>query len=442
MRSKQSHQPVDEFSSRTPGNDPIGVLRGLRAVREWAPWVILFLYFYSNLVDRIYPIGTSAAFYFFIILAAICLLTSRNNKRSHVIVVLAVAAYFLLNPLLKSEGPLAAVAAVQDVSIPIVALLLGYASRSDPGALEKINFLYFPFVSYGVLQVALFHLGQFSTVLPWDARYVEAMRAAGLSVNQSELLRFFGTLNSFFHYQLIMVVVPVFLWVFRKSVRHRRLLIANTILAVAAVVMFQERMPIVVLGLISLVFAILGQGRLRIAGFLGFAGVIILALLISNFGDKENESDPGLRMSNAVTINVERDTSMTTRTKIAREMLNLVDADNIFFGMESRRLLPAYEKWSENGLISPHNLYLFLLLAFGLAGVALMVALGVWIALTFIRPQPRPEVKLLLIALSLAYLFLGMFHLSLVSKAGILFFFVIGFSKSGGYLNLSPGRGD
>ncbi len=104
-------------------------------------------------------------------------------------------------PLLKEEGILVAIAATKDVALPLSGILLGYLLLCHKRNLELLNCLYLPFVGYGLLQAWAFHTNMLGTLLPWDSTHVDQMRAPGMSVYQTNTLRFFGTLNSFFHYQ-------------------------------------------------------------------------------------------------------------------------------------------------------------------------------------------------------------------------------------------------
>lgn len=407
-------------------------------------FAIIFLFFFSNLIDRIQPVGASAAFFAVVGLAAAFHCISRRLVIWQYAVV-GVAAYFALFPLLKEEGILVAVAATKDVALPLSGILLGYLLLCHKRNLEVLNCLYLPFVGYGLLQAWAFHTDRLETLLPWDAAYVDQMRAAGMSVYQTNALRFFGTLNSFFHYQLICLIVPILLWVRYDQIRRHRLLLLNTILACLFLVVLQERTPVAVLATLSLVAIVFGKGQSRQAGWAGLAIAVTLAGIIGFFGGNaaSNESDAELRMRNMVKLQIDSDTSVQERLDIWREMLTLITPNNVCTGRSPAELLPGNEAWSTGRHLSPHNIYLFFVLAYGVVGLVLyfgLLARLIWSAVT--SERLTSDMKLFMSGLGIAYLFLGVFHLSFLSKLGFLFCWILGLAMAdrdaaGGAIRLS-----
>lgn len=393
-------------------------------------FAIIFLFFFSNLIDRIEPVGASAAFF------AIVGLAAALNCISHRLViwqsaVIGVAAYFALFPLVKGEGVLVAVAATKDVALPLSGILLGYLLLCHKRNLEVLNCLYLPFVGYGLLQAWAFHTDRLETLLPWDVAHVEQMRAAGMSVYQTNALRFFGTLNSFFHYQLICLIVPIMLWVRYDQIRRHRLLLLNTILACLFLVVSQERTPVAVLAILSLVAIVFGKGQSRLAGWAGLAIAVTLAVIIGFYGGNaaSNESDAELRMRNMVKLQFDSDTAVQERLEIWREMLTLITLNNVSTGRSPAELLPGNEAWSSGRHLSPHNVYLFFVLAYGVVGLVLyfgFLARLVWSVVA--SERLTLDIKLFMSGLGIAYLFLGVFHLSFLSKFGFLFCWILGLS--------------
>lgn len=415
-------------------------------------FAIILLFLFSNLIDRIMPIGASAAFYALTGLAFLLHVLSAKLQKWQ-LAVIGVAAYFSIFPLVKGEHILVAVAAAKDLSLPIAGILLGYLLLSRQQSFDILNRLYLPFVAYGLLQAWAFNSESLATLLPWDDAYVRKMISAGLSVYQTNDLRLFGTLNSFFHYQLIAVVVPVLLWIYRDRVSQRRLLALNTVFMLILIIVLRERTPVAVLGLISIVFILGGKGRIRIAGCYGLAVVFALAFIISSNGRAaeliesvaspfgrateinesdtklRNESDADLRMANMLMLRVDSDTSSRARMAIWREMLEYITPANILFGRSPGELLPGYETWCEGKHLSPHNVYLFFVLAYGLLGLAIFFLLVLNLVVSCcVERSLSDEKRLFLVALTLGYLLIGMFHLSFVSKFGFLFCWILGVS--------------
>jgi len=395
-------------------------------------FAIIFLFFFSNLIDRIQPVGASAAFFAVVGLAAALHCISRRLVIWQYAVI-GVAAYFSLFPLLKGEGRLVAVAATKDVALPLSGILLGYLLLCHKRNLELLNCLYLPFVGYGLLQAWSFHTNTLETLLPWDSTYVDQMRAAGMSVYQTNALRFFGTLNSFFHYQLICLIVPILLWVRYDQIRRHRLLLLNAILTCLFLVVLQERTPVAVLAILSLVAIVFGKGQSRQAGWAGLTIAVTLVGIIGFFGGNaaSNESDAELRMRNMVKLEIDSDTALQERLKIWREMLTLITSNNVCTGRSPAELLPGNEAWSTGRHLSPHNTYLFFVLAYGVVGLVLyfgLLARLIWSAVT--SERLTSEMKLFMSGLGIAYLFLGVFHLSFLSKLGFLFCWILGIAMA------------
>lgn len=426
----------------------LGSRHAMRALTSFAEkanpifaFAIIFLFLFSNLIDRIYPVGASAAFYAVVGLAA-ALQCVAHRLVAWQYAVIGVAGYFVLSPLLKGESVLVAVAATKDLALPLSGILLGYFLLRSPRNMEILNCLYLPFIGYGLLQAVTFHTGTLATVLPWDAAYIQSMRDAGLSVYQTDLLRFFGTFNSFFHYQLLCVLVPILLWVRRDQIRHHKLLIVNTVLAYFFLVLMKERTPLAVLAFLSISAIIFMNGRWRVAGVAALAGVVLAMSLAVAMGPSgaagalggkvaPNESDADLRMKNLVTMEVKKDASVKARVEIWQDMLTYITPSNALLGFSAGKLLPGYEAWNPEKLISPHNLYLFFVLAYGIVGLVLFFGLlsrlvwavrgGGW---------PRSDMNVFVFSLGLAYLLIGILHLSLLSKLGFFFWWVLGIGMS------------
>lgn len=422
-------------------------------------FAIIFLFFFSNLIDRIYPAGASAAFYGVVGLAA-ALQCVAHRLVAWQYAVIGVAGYFALFPLLKGEGVLVAVAATKDLALPLSGILLGYFLLRGQRTMEILNCLYLPFIGYGLLQALTFHTGTLATLLPWDAAYIQTMRDAGLSVYQTDLLRFFGTFNSFFHYQLLCVLVPILLWVRRDRIRHHKLLIVNTVLAYLFLVLMKERTPLAVLAFLSISAIVFMNGRWRVAGVASLAGGVLamsLAVAMGTSGGEvaqtqnesgagalfssgtsggeaartQNESDADLRMRNMVTMEVKEDASVKARVEIWQDMLTYITPSNALLGFSAGKLLPGYEAWNTEKLISPHNLYLFFVLAYGIVGLVLFFGLLSWQVWAVLGGGwPRSDTNVFVFSLALAYLLIEIFHLSLLSKLGFFFFWVLGIGMS------------
>ncbi|MFZ2162807.1 MAG: O-antigen ligase family protein [Sideroxyarcus sp.] len=399
----------------------------------------LFLFFFSNLVDRLVFCGASFSFYLLVCIGATYYIIRESTVRWRIAVLIPII-YFSIFQILKGEEVWSAIAAVKDLCVPIMAVLLGYSVFSRHSVLNMLNWLFLPFVVYGLIQVVSFELDSMREVLPWDIAQMDLMTASGVkSLYQSSQLRFFGTLNSFFHYQLIVAIMPLFLWLNRAQLKHRWLLVCNSLLAIVLVVMFRERTPLIVLGVFSIMFLAFGNRQLRMVGFSGSVGVCVVAfgLAFANFGgalnqsgpDKGgslNESDPELRMQNVIYLNLDRDTSTVERLAIWKEALKELTAENIVFGKSPSMLLPGYEARSPESHISPHNFFLFILLAYGLVGAGLFFGFLFLVYYDLLGNTAHLEWRLFMGALLLAFILLSIYHVPFIGKLGFMFFLFLG----------------
>lgn len=401
-------------------------------VNTFFAFAIISLFFFSNLIDRIQPVGASAAFFAVVGLAAV-IYTMSGRLVKWQYAVIGVAAYFALFPLLKGEGILVVVAATKDLALPLSGVLLGYFLFFHKRSFEILNCLYLLFIAYGLIQAWAFYTNRLETLLPWDAAYVEQMRAAGMSVYQTNTLRFFGTLNSFFHYQLICLFVSVFLWVRRNQVQRRWLLWLNLGLTCLFLVLLRERTPVAGLAILSLIAIVFGRGQTRLAGWGGLALALALVGSIGFFGEGVgwNESDAEFRMRNMAMLRIGNDMSIQQRLDIWREMLMLITLDNVWMGLSPAELLPGNEAWSTGRHLSPHNAYLFFVLAYGVVGLALYFGLVAKLMVSVIGCAcMASDMKLFIFGLGIVYLLLGVFHLSFLSKLGFLFCWILGLAMA------------
>ena len=195
------------------------------------------------------------------------------------------------------------------------------------------------------------------------------------------------------------------------------------------------------LGLVFLTYVTLGARQSRKFGALGLTAVLLVAVGISyegsgyrGFGKGReyvnqdvNESDAQLRMRNTLELRLDQDPSTKERMSIWQDMLREIDAKNAWLGKSVGLVLPSTDGKTDNRHLSPHNFYLFFILAYGVLGLVLYF--GFLLKLTLSASTCKglsDEKKLLLIGLLAGYLFVGMFHLIFLSKLGVIFFWILG----------------
>jgi len=321
---------------------------------------------------------------------------------------------------------------IKDFIIPILCTYIGYALSKTTNTeviFQDINLLYFFALSYGILQEMSFYTGNLAQVLPWDANYLSTFLDMPSNVLQpGGLLRFFGTMNSFVEFQIVIVFLGAFLWLNREKMKNNKLLYLNIIMMFAFISLALERSPIM-MGIILLLFwklkAIITNYKILFYYILAI-GVICLLIIINLDFINSNPLIFGAyhRLYNAITLNLKNDAAVDERIHVQWKQSLELARDN-YFGIGPGRLSPSAEKIYPMGYVGPHNNFLAIYLAYGLLGLLLFVILlllGVW-HLSHIEDNYR----FFGYGMIVAFASMAMFNMPFIGKQGIIFFYIFGY---------------
>ena len=389
----------------------------------------LFLFFYSNLITRVSGINANIIFY---ILLVYSFIYSISFKQWHALtyVIVAIALYFSIFIFDYRTDIITNIKALKDFVMPLLSFTVGCnLVYKLPLFVNFINKIYFPFILYGIIQEICFFTDTMKVILPWDAHWIAQLKEEGANnLYQGFILRFFGTMNAFQEYQLVVVVMVFFLWGNIKYIKNTRLFVFNCVMALIFNLVAFERTPLLMMVLlfVSINFASVRTRIVRLLGIVILAALIICTLKFSNldFILRENPvwGDAYGRLINIVLLDFEADSSIADRKNILWEKSKVLAYDHIG-GLGPGYVSPASQ--SQHGAIQPHNNYLVYWLGYGLFGLLIMIAFLYLLAIQFSRLH-NPY-KNLGFGLLFSFAAFAVFYLPFVGKSGILFFLVAGF---------------
>lgn len=395
----------------------------------------LLLLLFSNLLSRLSGANINVLLYllfFFVVLSAL----SHAPCRTLTIATTALGLYLLLHLFDPRAAFVVNALAAKDFAVPVFGVLVGFRIflyRRD--LIPHLNLLYLPFVTYGLVQEIAFYAGRFAEVLPWDAAWVDTLQSGGVrNLYQGELLRFFGTMNAFYEYQIYIAILPAFLWLNVRNVKRRGLLLFNSILALFVLTLAVERSPVLLLTVLIMVWGawyLVHSARRALA--LGFATTVLLMLLstvgTAGLTDHPVVGEPVERLMNVITLNFAGDEAIAERVEVQwRTAFELARQHPL--GIGPGRVAPATESYE--GSIQPHNNYLAYQLAYGVLGLLFAGALG-YAVMQAVGNAARSS-RFFGYGLIVSYAAAAVFSLPFVGKAGTLFFLIMGFVSREGQI--------
>jgi O-antigen ligase len=398
-------------------------------------FTLLFLFFllFSNLLSRISGLSLNFAPY---AAAGVLLIFTcfRIGWNALAIVTAAACAFFLIFVFDPRAQVVYNLLALKDFVLPVACLLLGMRLLDGtPRGLDMLNWLYLPFIGYGVLQEQIFLSGDFATALPWDDAWVKKMIEDHIwNIYQGPILRFFGAMNAYNEYQIFVAVICVFLWQRAGVIRNRILLVLNMGLSLFFLGVSLERAPIVMMIVVLAVWR--GGLLLRSAPKTAFAilASVLLLLGVVAAGMTELEISPKFqvayqRLENVLTMRFGEDEALQSRQDTEwREAID--EAREHPMGIGPARVAPSASEYDL--YIGPHNNYLLLFMAYGILGVAVVGVLLVMI----IRQCLMLEISSLYFSmgLTISYLLMAIFNIPFHGKTGVLYFLITGILIAGG----------
>jgi O-antigen ligase len=320
---------------------------------------------------------------------------------------------------------------LKDVAFPLLAFFAGSLAARE-GSLEAWNRLFLPFVLYGLLQEAAFFTDTLDTLLPWDAEHIEVQIDNGVgNLYQDWLLRFFGPMNAFWEFQVLVTIVPFWLLANRDRVENRLLLALNLVASVAVIGLMLERTPVLTAVLAMALPVLLRKGQLRLKTFAIGSVITLVIAAAAIFMLRASDEIPGLddavdRFVNMVTLQVSQDESMAIRFV---SWLQAFEAflSSPWIGIGPDTVLPGTELTAAAHFV-PESAYLFFLAAYGIVGMAIVSLICVALVARVWPPMRISRPHAFIAGLFVIYAMLGVFHNPLLGKLGVFLLFATGFT--------------
>lgn len=429
----------------------------IRTLEALALYAFLFLFLFANLGARITGVNLSVLFY--LTLPPLLLLAARVVQPDPLIVANLVTVGLFTIYVLDPRSSLVANAwSIRDFVVPMLGFPIGYLLRHhERWLINYLNLVYLPFVAYGIVQAILFYAGRLDAVLPWDARWVEELSAVGVhNTFQGDVLRFFGTMNSFVEYQVSIAILLAFLWFSRGLIRRRSLFVVNFLLGLTFLALALERSPVAMLGIVVGVWktGAIAEDALRLLQHASLTrrqlqGILAAGLTVPVFAvglyaivelvvvDTNRISAAYERLMNMVTLNFGDDPAVRERIDYNwPDSLELASSN--LLGVGPGLVTPSASL--QPGAVGPHNNFLAYYLAYGVIGLA---AVAVFFTALFVRLWTREgQARYFGGGLFLSYSTMAIFNIPFAGKMGILFFLIAGFLVSRGRCAVKPGEED
>lgn len=393
------------------------------------PAALIAALLFSNLAARITGYSfLNAALVALVLITATLQLSAIRTVRAIDLVALALALTIALFSLDPRNGSSAALATLYVFGLPVIAHFSGvYLSARRRSWAPWVFHLILVAMAYGVAQAILFLTGDLANVLPWDAKWVADAQESGVSnLYQAALLRFFGTMNSFFEFQLITSILVPYTWLLHRNhpdVISVRPVVILTLLHAVFLLLALERTPIIVAAIMY--SSLLRRPRdLRSLGR-QLPAVVILGVAAFIMGPRMIQAQESInyhaldRLTDVITLDFASDSSIATRVDSIWISYWRLFSENFWLGIGSGRL-------SDDSLglaqAQPHNGYLAYGLAFG-ALTLLMLFAYLFAAVSHGKSSTD---RRFLGALIVAYSLVAIFDVPWMGKTGVAFFLLVG----------------
>jgi hypothetical protein len=389
-------------------------------------FLFLLLFLFSNVLTRYSGIDFNIIFYISL-LTLIAMAFRRNSITYYGWLYASLLIIYLLYAFMPGYYFVANILSIKDVVAPFLCLQIGLlASRNKTITLRVLNYLFFPFILYGILQEIIFISGNITTLLPWDAEYINfLLENDTVNVYQGFLLRFFGTMNAFVEYQLCAIFIMIFLYLEKEYLANKRIFIVNIILTFAFIIISLERSPIMMSLIAVFVWKRTSLKKLfyKPKVLLSVVGLILVFLIslqyINNNPIFEEAFD---RLTKVISLDFSNDEAINTRKEII-----WVDALEIAtqnpLGVLPGRVVPAANSYPDH--IAPHNNFLIYLLGYGIIGITIFIVFMVSLLIRskILEKNHRHFIQ----GIFISYFGMSIFNFPFLGKTGILFFFIVGF---------------
>lgn len=390
----------------------------------------LFFFLFSNVLSRMIDPLFNTMLYVIIGLNLIYYFSHRerynvilNNFTNFIITVFLI---FVLDPRYYFVANLSS---IKDFIVPFLAFFVGkMAYNNNKKILNTLNYFFFVFSLYGVLQQVTFYTFTISTYFPWDWNYILKSKEIIGNFFQGNLVRFFGTMNAFVEYQVTISFLGMFLFANKNLINNKQVLKLSLGFMLLFLILSFERSPIAMLIIFSLVWK---RGKFfQKINYRYILIVIFVSVVLFIYTDIQNVSKIGMeRLENVFTLNFSRDEAIQVRVQENwKEAFDLATVNP--FGIAPGRVSPGAYMLKE--YVGPHNNLLGYYLAYGFFGFFLVVFYFISIIKFFNKGDG--DSKNFIQGLFISFLSMAFFNMPFIGKQGIVFFFLIGWYISKSYL--------
>jgi O-Antigen ligase len=389
--------------------------------------IFFLLLMFSNMMSRILGVNINGALYLaFLISFLFSLMSLRVNAVS---IATFIMALFMLVYVADTRYYFGAnLMTLKDFILPLFCFFIGVLlARYREIMITHLNGLLTINAGYGILQELSFYSGTLQSWLPWDAAHIDALLSKGqMSIFQGQLLRFFGTMNSYVEYQVTLVFFMALVLFNADVLRKRRLLYVNVFLVFLFLILAVERSPI----MMALVLLAFWKWKSLLRNALRPVKVIALLILIAVlplFGEVLSLETTRFsiafeRLKSVVTLSILQDEAVQERVNVQwAEAFNM--SVHNYTGIGPGRVAPSSQELP--GYIGPHNNFLVMHLAYGYVGFLLFL---IYLSIILLQLSRLPgNQRYFGYGLVASYSLMGMFNLPFTGKMGIMFFLIVGF---------------
>lgn len=395
------------------------------------------LKFYFNLSYKLFTIFYYSLLLLAIFVSLVFLIRKYKNLplviRELILFVLIYILFSLIYILHPGEPILANILATKDFVLPVTFIFMGL-QISIRKYVKISNYLLLIMLLYATLQEFLSLSGKLSQYLPWDFIFLQG----NPNFFEGGILRYFGTLDSFFDFQLRIYLFLILLLVYKnKSIilrKEKYFFYSNIIFIIFLMALKPEASPLsmflIILCTYGLFFILkiikdykakkLWIKQIFFLIILGIFCCSIIGFMLNHFS--------GYEVSYQKILNIMTGRLMDIQSAQARKVnwgQGLEAANNTLFGYGPAKAAMGTSKLIAD-YIGPHDNFLALYLSYGIIGFGLFIFLLLYLLYLMIYNLNFSRYDFLMIGILIAFVILSKFNLPFIGYNGALFWLVIG----------------
>lgn len=395
------------------------------------------LKFYFNLDFKLFTV-----FYYLLLLLVIfvsLLFLIRKYKilplmiRELILIVLIYILFSLIYILHPGEPTLANILATKDFVLPVTFIFMGLLI-SIIKFVKISNYLLLIMLLYANLQEILFLSGKLSQYLPWDFIFLQG----NPNFFEGGILRYFGTLDSFFDFQVRIYLFLILLLVYKnKSIILRKekcVFYSNILFIIFLTALKPEASPLgmffIILCTYGLFFILkiikdfkvkkLLVKQILLLLILGIFCSSIVGFMLNHFSGYEVSYQKILNISTGRIMDIQ-----SAQQRWVNWEKGLEAANKTVFGYGPARASMAAQRLISD-YIGPHDNFIALYLSYGIIGVGLFIFLLIYLVYLSIYDLILDHKSFLFIGILIAFIVVSKFNLAFIGYNGALFWIIIG----------------